>query len=484
MSPFAEPFDNFLLMSAISSQNSTPTFMDLETQYPAYQQQYMDNSNQTTSGLGMAINSNMHSYNPSYTNTPPTGHNYGLPATNNSMHMRNQSSLSLEQNIAQPVPPNTYGMGAFPRERKPYEYAGQNVPRSDGIKIFSSTAQTSRDDSKKRQRTVKKARLTTTSSRTTKNEEDAAQAEKIKRRRESQNRASRNYRLRRKEYIKDIEKKLSELQLENENLRKETSLLQQENDALRNGNVDAKPAPLLRSYSTELRNNDKEIDKIVNQLGAATSVAENELNIRNILSTFHKHFKERQELYMKEVQQFVNPKMQERLVRLEGVRPNNLAKNPRQDLSDWLIYMSRNGVSEEQLIALRELKIQHSVAMDKILQERSNINSEIRYYYQQKLRGENTATGVGDAETSDKLDQGAIEILSQKLDSLKDNLSTEVEAVNKTMDDLGQILTPYQEAMLTLKHYEYYKDKLSTFQMLNNVWNAIAEPGENGDVSE
>jgi len=45
--------------------------------------------------------------------------------------------------------------------------------------------------------------------------------------------------------------------------------------------------------------------------------------------------------------------------------------------------------------------------------------------------------------------------------------------VNNTIDKLSVILTPYQEAILMLKHYNIYRDKLSTFQVLNNIWKTL-----------
>jgi len=80
-----------------------------------------------------------------------------------------------------------------------------------------------------------------------------------------------------------------------------------------------------------------------------------------------------------------------------------------------------------------------------------------------------------------KLESDVIVVLSNKLDQLKKNIQQEAEAVNRTIDKLSQILTPYQEAVLMLKHYNIYKDKLSTFQVLNNIWKTLgSEESVNG----
>jgi len=84
--------------------------------------------------------------------------------------------------------------------------------------------------------------------------EEKLSEEKTKRRRESQIRASRTYRLKKKEYLKEMECKLHDLQIENSTLRSKNQYL--ESQIL----VVIKPAPLLRSYSDELQNIEKEIE--------------------------------------------------------------------------------------------------------------------------------------------------------------------------------------------------------------------------------
>jgi hypothetical protein len=85
--------------------------------------------------------------------------------------------------------------------------------------------------------------------------------------RESQNRASRNYRQRKKAYIKEIEAKLDQLKLENEQLKTENQ--KNRRTLVQFQSILDKPAPLLRSYSSELRTEDMEIEKIVLQLQEA-----------------------------------------------------------------------------------------------------------------------------------------------------------------------------------------------------------------------
>jgi len=67
-------------------------------------------------------------------------------------------------------------------------------------------------------------------------------------------------------YIKEIEMKLEQLRLENEQLKSENL----KNRRMMNQfQVMDKPAPLMRSYSTELKTEDQEIEKVVMQLNDA-----------------------------------------------------------------------------------------------------------------------------------------------------------------------------------------------------------------------
>lgn len=74
-----------------------------------------------------------------------------------------------------------------------------------------------------------------------------------------------------------------------------------------------------------------------------------------------------------------------------------------------------------------------------------------------------------------KLEQAAVLTLTNKLESLKKNLAREDELNQQTVKEFSRILTPYQEAVITVKHYNYYKDKISAIHMLNNVWNVISK---------
>jgi len=231
-----------------------------------------------------------------------------------------------------------------------------------------------------------------------------------------------------------------------------------------------KPNPLFRSYSNELQLTDKDLDEIANKLNNAINNSENEKNLKVLLDNFHQQMKKRQEILSKEVQQFANPKLQERLVRLVGVSPRQdniiTAEN---ELMIWFNQISKKEVTDEQKEKLKRLQQQHTNQLGQIYKERENIHKEIREYYKQKLLGEQIIGSMVKA----KLENDVIIVLSNKLDLLKKNIQLETKIVNETIDQLSGILTPYQEAILMLKHYNIYRDKISTFQVLNSIWKTL-----------
>lgn len=161
--------------------------------------------------------------------------------------------------------------------------------------------------------------------------------------------------------------------------------------------------------------------------------------------------------------QLINPKMQERLVRLEGVPPQMAD----QQIGAWLQHVSQF-VSPEQTHKLAELKHRHMAEREAIWTERSLINRDIKEFYQEKLAGERLNTPV-------KLEQSVVLALTNKLEQLKKNLAREAELNNASVQEFSRLLTPYQEAIITIKHYTYYKDKISAIQMLNNVWSVLSK---------
>lgn len=295
-----------------------------------------------------------------------------------------------------------------------------------------------------------------------KNEDDKSIIEIQKnKRRESQNRASRNYRQRKKVYIKEIEKRLEELKLENEQLRNENQKNRRVINQFRS--IIEKP-PLLRSYSTELQLVDEEIEKIVSQLRILTynGVREDDPELKKLLNMFHQHVDRRQKILQKDALQLVNPKLQEKLARLEGIP----TLQTESKISEWLQEASQF-VNDEQVIKLRELKKRYLEGRAKIWEERNDVRNEIKDFYQNKI-------AIERLNYTGKIDPDLVHKLQNKLELLKKNFIKETELCNEIAADLSSILTPYQEAIITIKHYNIYKERVTSFHMLNSIWNYLS----------
>jgi len=94
-----------------------------------------------------------------------------------------------------------------------------------------------------------------------------------------------------------------------------------------------------------------------------------------------------------------------------------------------------------------------------------------------KILGEQTMIGMVGQNILEKEMSQELAVL---IDQLKMNIDRESSLVNSTIDSLSKILTPYQGAILMLKHFSFYRDKLTSFQVLNNIWRTI----ENNTLNE
>jgi len=165
--------------------------------------------------------------------------------------------------------------------------------------------------------------------------------EKVKRRRESQIKASRLYRQRKKDQIKDMERKMQELTVENSKLRNRNKLLESQ------VSLNVPPSPLFRSYSEEYRLTDKDIENVVKELNDEITITNNDEKLNMLLKKFHLLMKKRQDILSKEVQQFAHPRLQERLIRLSGLSQQPLSCECENKLIYWLDNNS-NDVTVEQ----------------------------------------------------------------------------------------------------------------------------------------
>jgi len=180
-----------------------------------------------------------------------------------------------------------------------------------------------------------------------------------------------------------------------------------------------------------------------------------------ILDKLHKYVYKQQNIMSKEAQQFATPKMQEGLVRLDGINHEASEK----DFSQWIESLSKRGVSEIQKVSLKDLLSYHYQHLTEIHDERKDVISNIRSCYQAKNIQSNI--NYGGTETPIFI------AIANQIELLKKSIQIESELFSNTLDTISEILTPYQEAELMVKHYEFYKDKLSTYQLLNNIWKSL-----------
>jgi hypothetical protein len=188
--------------------------------------------------------------------------------------------------------------------------------------------------------------------------------------------------------IQELEKKLNDLRNDNWMLKKEHESLLRQSVSDRDTN---KPAPLLRSFSSELRDSDKEIDTIMINLKKLSMLGSGDDGYVPVLNRLHQHVSKRQNIITKEAQQFASPKLQEGLVRLDGVNTGSA-----QDFALWIESLSKRGVSEPQKVSIKDLLSFHYDQMSVIHEERKMINVNIRSCYHANTKQD--VINLGDGE--------------------------------------------------------------------------------------
>lgn len=244
----------------------------------------------------------------------------------------------------------------------------------------------------------------------------------------------------------------------------ENEILRLENVKIKNVIIELnqKPAPLLKSYSLEIKFRDIKIEKLVSEMSKILQNQGNQEELKNVLENFHNLVNERQILLDKDSFQLVNPKVQEKLVRLENI--STLKIN--QTMEQWLKEVSEY-VSPEQIKKIYQLKIKHYNIKENLWKERAQLNSQIKEFYQDKVASERM-------ETTIKVQQPIHFTLKSKLTQLKNNIIKEEELNQDSLKEFSSILNPYQEAMITIKSYSNYKENLSAIGILTDVWSAFS----------
>eukprot|EP01111_Echinosteliopsis_oligospora_P015158 TRINITY_DN5895_c0_g1_i1.p1 TRINITY_DN5895_c0_g1~~TRINITY_DN5895_c0_g1_i1.p1 ORF type:complete len:515 (-),score=104.05 TRINITY_DN5895_c0_g1_i1:83-1408(-) len=313
-------------------------------------------------------------------------------------------------------------------------------------------------------------------------------SEKAKnRRRASQNLASRNYRQRKKEYINTMEDKMSSLTIEVERLRREANENKHLVTKLLRENANLKSSLESRG-STLSNNNDDEIgefseDLVSTELDLQQLITklETHLNITSAetpaddefiptLKSFYETLRARHGIFTNQVKQIVNPCTQAKISMLDI--QSSFVKSEQSD-KWWLSFIEECNLNSEQQLHLTALRNQHDIGYEKIRRERTDLNREIKKFYNDKLSSFSGEVMSGKEVSPTEVPE-VIE-LTGKLDALRQNLEAEKALILGTHDAISKILTPRQEAVLVTKAYNRaHQASTDTIQMLGSMWSVVS----------
>eukprot|EP01132_Coremiostelium_polycephalum_P011339 gene11339-13883_t len=385
------------------------------------------------------------------------------------------------------------------------------------------------------------------------------------RRRASQNLASRNYRQRKKAYVNEMEARLESIVSENEKLkrdllasRKTINRLLKENSILKSGgqipaksdipgctgDEDEEEEVFEEVFNTAPNEDEGEVDLsvLIERLEVGMKIESNN-DLTGTLKMFYDALKDRQNLYINQIKQIINPCTQAKLALLDGeitcpVNENNTScpivinddANPKTptdannnghqnnydspivDIASsplvlevkpslwWQSFITEGNINEEQEIRIRQLRIESSTKYQRLIKVRQILNKEIREFYHSKIFNpskshrdrdrESTplSTPVGsivsDSSPFVKMEEdnptsavhSSIAELSELLDSVKENLDHENALILQTYEQLGLILSPFQEALLITRVFNNssLNSGSSNVQLLHAIWDVIS----------
>nr|BAP16680.1 putative basic-leucine zipper (bZIP) transcription factor [Acytostelium subglobosum] len=315
---------------------------------------------------------------------------------------------------------------------------------------------------------------------------DSDRERKKNRSRANQNLASRNYRQRKKEYIRDIEEKLAVLALENDQLKKENLNLK------KGGGLEImKPDPAFITMMMEAK-------QIIIQLDVAIK-KNDDRSLIYLLQLFHLSIEKRHSIIEREVEKMVHPYTQAKLAAMGYVPSleNPMISSISGPSSDgwWLKYMQEAQITEEQAQAIKPLRSNHWKADIELRNERERLDRSIKEFYLSKVmvfptnerlnKSFAANLSITDAPMPQPInntiaDTNAVDIseileFTRKLEHLKKNFVKQRTLMEDTHAALSAILTPRQEAMLLVRvHYSTRYD-FANMEMLKNVWGSVSK---------
>ncbi|EAL66445.1 hypothetical protein DDB_G0282047 [Dictyostelium discoideum AX4] len=296
-----------------------------------------------------------------------------------------------------------------------------------------------------------------------------------------QTESSKNFREKKKEYVKEIESKILALTLENDKLKKE-------NDSLKtiNGSNLMRPEP-------ESINMIMECKKIIKKLEKAL-IDNDERSLIYLLYHYHSETSKRYSLVEIEVDKIANPYSQIKL-KLAGYiqnpttldifdgnfnnnNNNNGNKEEEEEISWFIKYKNEANLTIEQSNKLDLLRNQHGLIFETLLKERKQLDNEILKVFNEII------IASYDGSNANLISDKGFELKS-KLKSLKMKIISSLNLNLDTFSSISSILLPKQEALLLVRAHLFGSSKLNPqMDFLNNVWTNIISSNSSCSVFE
>ncbi|KAF2069767.1 hypothetical protein CYY_008919 [Polysphondylium violaceum] len=304
-------------------------------------------------------------------------------------------------------------------------------------------------------------------------DDDENPNDKQKARRTNQNIASRNYRQRKKVYIKEMEDKISQLTLENDTLKK---------DLHKVGN---NPMEILR-FSREMVLLTTEIRKLVVQIDRALRNNESDAAIKSLLNLWHNTMDLASSANEKEIERFVHPFTQAKLA-IMGYKPHSnpwtdFVKSPKQT-DWWKKFAEKVGLTNEQVDYVTQLWSRFTDDEKVMKKELDELDIYVKNFFLTKvvvLPDNNKlldviSSGMPVPESLEHEILQTSEMLEfiYNLEKLKQNFLKMNRCVWHTGRQMSKYLTVRQEAMLLVLVHSNTKYIHTNMEMATNLWNQL-----------
>jgi len=293
--------------------------------------------------------------------------------------------------------------------------------------------------------------------------------EKQKTRRANQNLACRNYRRRKKEYVQELETKISGLEAELDQLRKE-------NSSYKRGDAFEAIDPAVLSMLAEMK-------QILEKLDDAVKNNADDKLLMYLLQLFFLAIEKRHIVANKEIDKLVNPLTQAKLATMGYVpaMENPIVANISGPNGNewWAIYAQEARMTEEQARSIKELRERHWKLDAELRVERNTLDKAIKDFFLQNLKLIPNGRDLKNrfvSGTGGGLDMGEVIEFARQLNCLKKNFVAQRTLMLDVQSQLNKILTPRQHAMLLLRiNASRTFDWPRHVQTLRSAWQLFAE---------